>query len=60
MNKAALIAITITALITAVITSVALKALGVPKGDLHPMITAGVSTVASMLVGQRYWRTDES
>ena len=60
MNKTALIAITITALITAVITSVALKALGVPQGDLHPMITGGVSTVAAMLVGQRYWRTDES
>ena len=54
MNKAFFIAITVSAILTATVTSLALKALGVPKGDLHPIITGAITSVVAVIVGQRY------
>ena len=53
MSKKQLLAIVITASITAVIVSFGLKAVGLPEGDAHPMITSAVATVAAIIVGQK-------
>ena len=53
MSKKQLIATIITALVAAVVVSVILKAIGLPKGDAHPMITSAIASVAAVIVGQK-------
>ena len=53
MSMKQLFAIIITACVTAVIVSIGLKAVGLPEGDAHPMITSAVATVAAIIVGQK-------
>ena len=54
MNKTFFIAITVSAILTATVTSLALKALGVPEGDLHPIITGSITSAVAVTVGLRY------
>lgn len=60
MSMKQLIATVITALVTAVIVSVILKVVGLPEGDAHPMITAGVASVAAIIVGQKVKASEDS
>ena len=53
MSKKQLIATIITALVAAVVVSVILKAIGLPEGDAHPMITSAIASAAAVIVGQK-------
>ena len=53
MNAKAYVAMVVTAMIVALVVSILLKAIGLPKGDLHPMITGALATVGAMIVFQK-------
>ena len=46
-------AMIVAALITAVVVSILLKVIGLPEGDLHPMITGAFATVSGIFVLQK-------
>ena len=59
MNAKQLVAVIITASITAVIVSFFLKAIGLPDGDAHPIITSAIASVAAILVGQKFQTVED-
>ena len=60
MNVKAIGWMIVAAAVTALIVSILLKVIGLPEGDLHPMITSAFATVSAIIVFQKMKSDDGS
>ena len=60
MSKKQIIAIIVSASVTALIVSVILKTVGLPAGDAHPIITGAIASAVAAVVGQKVKAAEDS
>ena len=51
---------TVAAAVTALIIFILLNVIGLPEGDLHPMITSALATISAIIVFQKMKSDDGS